>query len=236
MIMRRWATIMTVFCCVVAAAVFGHAHQAAAGTIPCKEVYGPGGGYVCGAEVESRLMDPAYKAAQTQTGCWASSIAMIIAFYGGGISQADILSTLFGTSVPDTLTSAQITAYLSHTYTSSLDHSVTDTTGTALFTTPIGGSRAALKSLISQLTDETPLLVFSSHNAMVLTAVYYHADIFSRPTSFYAAVVRDPFPLTSTPPPPSPSIKLDGHPGERFLTQADYNDIQSVYQVNVKSH
>ncbi|HME81431.1 MAG TPA: papain-like cysteine protease family protein [Candidatus Eremiobacteraceae bacterium] len=234
--MRRWAKAMTVLCCAVAAAVCGHGRPAAAGTIPCKEVYGPGGGYVCGAEVESRLMDTAYKTAQTQTGCWASSMAMIIAFYGGGISQSDILSTLFGSSVPDTLTPAQIAAYLNHTYTSSVDHSTSDTSGTALFTTPIGGSRAALKSLIAQLTDETPLLVFSSHNAMVLTAVYYHADIFSRPTSFYAAVVRDPFPLTGTPPPPSPSIKLDGHPGERFLTAADYNDIQSVYQVSVKSH
>jgi hypothetical protein len=234
--MRRWIKLFAVLVGVGAAVLSAHGRQAAAGTIPCKEVYGVGGGYVCGAQVETRPMDLAFQRAQTQTGCWASSMAMMIAFYGGDISQADILTALFGPSVPDTLTLTQITTYLSHTYTSSADHSVTDTTGTALFTAPIGGSRGALRSLVAQLNDETPLLVISSHNAMVLTTIYYHADIFSRPLSFYAAVVRDPFAQTSTPPPPSSSIRLDGRPGERFLTLADYNDIQSVYQVSVKNH
>ncbi len=232
--MRRWVMLFAVFAGVCAAVLSAHGRPADAGTLPCKEVYGVGGGYVCGVQVETRPMDLAFQRAQTQTGCWASSMAMMIAFYGGDISQADILKALFGPSVPDTLTQAQIATYLNHTY-ANADHSVTDTTGTALFSAPIGGSRGALKSLVALLNDETPLLVISSHNAMILTTIYYHADIFSRPLSFYAAVVRDPFQQSSTPPPPSRGISLDGRAGERFLTVADYNDIQSVYQVNVKN-
>jgi hypothetical protein len=208
--------------------------QAVAGTIPCREMYGTGGGYVCGADVESRIMDPAFVPAQTQAGAWATSMAMLIAFNGGGVSQADIMSAIFGSTVPASLTPVQAQTYLSHSYTASADHSVSVTTGSALFSTPQNGSRGSLRSLVGQLQSETPLLVFTSRNAMILTTIYYHADLFSRPVSLYAAVVRDPYPNQGTPPPLG--VKLDNRPGERFLSAAEFNDIQYVDQVNVTSH
>jgi len=91
-----------------------------------------------------------------------------------------------------------------------------------------------LRSIAGQLQADTPLLVFTSHNAMLLTRIYYHADLFGHPTSLYAVVVRDPFPQTG--PPVTTGVKIDGYPGQRFLTQAEYNDIQSVVQVSVKNH
>jgi hypothetical protein len=209
--------------------------QAVAGTIPCREMYGSGGGYVCGADVEARIMDPAFVPAQTQAGAWATSMAMLIAFNGGGVSQADILSAIFGATLPDSLPPAQAQTYLNHSYTASADHSVSTTTGTALFTTPQNGSRSALRTLVGQLQNETPLLVFTSHNAMILTTIYYHADLFSRPVSLYAAVVRDPYPVQGTAPPPL-GVKLDNRPGERFLSAAEFNDIQYVDQLTVASH
>jgi len=218
----------------ILAALADPSRQAAAGTIPCREMYGSGGGYVCGADVESRIMDPAFVPAQTQAGAWATSMAMLIAFNGGGVSQADILSAIFGATLPDSLPPAQAQTYLNHSYTASADHSVSNTTGTALFTTPQNGSRSALRTLVGQLQNETPLLVFTSHNAMILTTIYYHADLFSRPVSLYAAVVRDPYPVQGTAPPLG--VKLDNRPGERFLSAAEFNDIQYVDQMTVASH
>ena len=230
--MPRWFFAVGVAAILVA--LSDPSRQAVAGTIPCREMYGTGGGYVCGADVESRIMDPAFAPAQTQAGAWATSMAMLIAFNGGGVSQADIVSAIFGATVPASLTPVQAQTYLNHSYTASADHSVSVTTGSALFSSPQNGSRGALRTLVGQLQNETPLLVFTSHNAMILTTIYYHADLFSRPVSLYAAVVRDPYPSQGTSPPLG--VKLDNRPGERFLSAAEFNDIQYVDQVNVTSH
>ena len=206
---------------------------ARAGTIPCREVYGSTGGYVCGADVDSRLFDLAFAPAQTQTGCWAVSMAMIIAYSGGEISQNDILSSVFGASVPPTLALSQAIGDSTRSFTGA-NHAVVETSASVLFSTPLKGSRGELRTIAGQLQEDTPLLVFTSHNAMLLTRIYYHADLFGHPTSLYAAVVRDPFPQTG--PPVTTGVKIDGYPGQRFLTQAEYNDIQSVVQVSVKNH
>jgi hypothetical protein len=204
-----------------------------AGTIPCREVYGSSGGYVCGADVDSHLFDSAFAPAQTQTGCWAVSMAMIIAYSGGEITQKDILASVFGASVPTTLAPSQAIGDSTRSFTGA-NKAVVDTSASVLFSTPLRGSRGELRTIAGQLQGDTPLLVFTSHNAMLLTRIYYHADLFGHPTSLYAAVVRDPFPQTG--PPVATGVKIDGYPGQRFLTQAEYDDIQSVVQVSVKNH
>ena len=213
--------------------VLSRQEPAAASTIPCREVFGSGGGYVCGADADSLLMDRAFQVSQTQSGCWAVSMAMIIATNRSEISEADILSSVFGTSVPATLTLSQALGYSSHSFTAA-NSAVIDTTASALFSSPIGESRSVLRSLADQLADDNPLLIFTTHNAMVLTKIYYHASLFGKPTSLYVAVVRDPFPQTG--PPITSGVKLDGSPGQRFLTTAEYNDIQSVIQISVRNH
>lgn len=212
-----------------------HIRPAAAASIPCKEVYGSAGGYVCGAGLDTRLMDFAFQPQQTQAGCWAVSMAMIIAYSAGNISASDIISSNFGTNVPEALTPDQALPLLAHTYTSSADRSVTSTTGAVLLSTPIAGARGAMRSIANQLTNESPLLVFTAHNAMVLTSLYYYADLLGHPLRPYAVVVRDPYPN------PGQALKmsgvsLDGRPGERFLPIADFNAIDHVYTVGVTNH
>jgi hypothetical protein len=122
---------------------------------------------------------------------------------------------------------------LTHTYTSSADHSVTATTGAALISTQIASGKGAIRSIAGQLTNETPLLVFTSH-AMVLTGIYYYADLLGHPLRPYAAVVRDPMPqqqYTSV-----QGVSLDGRPGERFLPITDFNAIDHVFTMTVANH
>ncbi|MBV8082960.1 MAG: hypothetical protein JO293_06565 [Candidatus Eremiobacteraeota bacterium] len=229
----RHIAIAAALAAVAIIATLGPPQAARAGTIPCREVYGPGGGYVCGADVESHLFDTAYQVAPTQAASWADSMAMIIAYSGGEITQADILSAVFGPVVPQTLAPSQAVAYSTHSFTGA-NKAVTSTTATSVVTPPLTGSRGALRSIAGQLVADTPLLVITSRNAMVLTKIYYRADLFGKPTSLYAAVVRDPFPQQG--PPMTTGIRLDGFPGQRFLTTAEYDDIQSVVQVSVANH
>ncbi|MBV8171339.1 MAG: hypothetical protein JO219_05340 [Candidatus Eremiobacteraeota bacterium] len=214
-------------------AALGHPIAVLAGSVPCREVYGTGGGYVCGADVESRLFDAAFSPAQTQTASWAVSMAMIIAYSGGEITQNDILSSVFGTQVPPTLSSSQAIGYSTHSF-SGAHNAVADTVASVLLSAPLKGSRGALRAIAGQLQADTPLLVFTSRNAMLLTRIYYHADLFGHPTALYAAVVRDPFAQAGAV--PTTGVKLDGYPGQRFMTEAEYDDIQSVVQVSVKNH
>lgn len=232
--MRRLTILSATLFAVIAVALLAHIQPAAAASIPCKEVYGRAGGYVCGAGLDTRLMDFAYQPQQTQVGSWADSMAMIIAYSGGNISASDIIASIFPGNAPDILSPDQVLPYLNHTYTSSADHSVTATTGTVLLSSPIAGSRGAIRSIANQLTNEMPLLAFTSHNAMVLTSIYYYADIFGHPLRPYAAIVRDPFP--GQPSPSTPGVSLDGRPGERFLPLADFNGIDHIFTVTVANH
>lgn len=231
--MRRLTITFAILCAVVAAMSFA-ARPAAAASFPCKEVYGKAGGYVCGAGLDTRLMDFAYQPQQTQAGCWADSLAMIIAYSGGNISANDVITSVFPGNPPDTLSSDQVLPYLTHTFTSSADHSVTSTTGSLLISSPIAGGRGPIRTIANQLTNEMPLLVFTSHNAMLLTSIYYYADLLGHPLRPYAAIVRDPFP--GQPSTSMPGISLDGRPGERFLPLADFNGIDHVFTVTVANH
>jgi hypothetical protein len=233
--MRRLACSPAVLLAVVGVAMFVQIRPAAAASIPCKEVYGKAGGYVCGAGLDTRLMDFAFQPQQTQVGCWAVSMAMIIAYSGGNISANDVIASSFGTNVPDALSSDQALPLLTHTYTSSADRSVTATTGAVLISAPIAEARGALRSIANQLTNESPLLVFTAHNAMLLTTLYYYADLLGRPQRPYAVIVRDPYPNQGQPL-SMPGVSLDGRPGERFLPLADFNGIGHIFTVTVANH
>jgi hypothetical protein len=232
--MRRVTFAAAMLAALVAVSLLAAVRPAAAASIPCKEVYGRAGGYVCGAGLDTRLMDFGYQAQQTQVGCWADSLAMIIAYSGGNISATDIIASIFPGNPPDTLSADQVLPYLSHTYTSSADHSVTTTTGSLLISSPIAGGRGPMRTIANQLTNEMPLLVFTSHNAMVLTSLYYYADLLGHPLRPYAAIVRDPFP--GQPSAAMPGVSLDGRPGERFLPLADFNGIDHVFAVTIAQH
>ena len=230
--MLRAATVLTILV-LVAAAHVSSARPATAASYPCKEVYGKSGGYICGAGLETRLMDFAYQPQTTAAGSFADSVAMIISYSGGNISASDIISAIFGGSVPDALPPDQVLPYLTHTYTSSADHSVTVTTGTVLISSQIAGGKGAIRSIASQLAGEAPLLAFTSH-ALVLTGIYYYADLFGHPLRPYAAVVRDPMPpqqFISV-----QGVSLDGHPGEHFLPLSDFNAIDHVFTMTVANH
>jgi hypothetical protein len=233
--MRRLAISSAILFAVVAVAMLAQMRPAAAASVPCKEVYGRGGGYVCGAGLDTRLMDLAYQPQQTPVGCLAVSMAMIIAYSGGNISASDVIASIFGANVPDTLSPDQVLPYLNHTYTSSADRSVTATTGSVLISSPIAGGRGPMRSIANQLTNEMPLLVFTSHNAMLLTSIYYYADLLGRPLRPYAVIVRDPFPYQGQPL-SMPGVSLDGRPGERFLPVQDFNAIDHVFTVTVANH
>lgn len=232
--MRRLTIASATLFAIIAVALFTQIRPAAAASIPCKEVFGKAGGYVCGAGLDTRLMDFAYQPQQTQAGCWADSLAMIIAYSGGNISASDIIASIFPGNPPNTLSPDQVLPYLNHTFTSSTDHSVTTTSGTLLISSAIAGGRGTIRTIANQLTNETPLLVFTSHNAMVLTSLYYYADLLGHPLRPYAVIVRDPVPYQQ--PVFVPGVSLDGRPGERFLPLADFNGIDHVFTVTVASH
>jgi len=230
---RNAATALTSLVLAVVAAFAVSARPAQAASYPCREIMGKSGGYVCGAGLETRLMDFAYQPQTSAAGSWADSVAMIIAYSGGNISASDIISAIFGAAVPDTLSSDQVLPYLTHTYTSSADHSVSVTTGAVLISSQIAGGKGAIRTIAGQLTNETPLLVFTSH-AMVLTGIYYYADLLGHPIRPYAAVVRDPMPqqqFISV-----QGISVDGHPGEHFLPLPDFNAIDHVFTIAVANH
>jgi hypothetical protein len=232
--MRRLLIVSFALPALIAIALLANVKPAAGASFPCKEVYGRAGGYVCGAGLDTRLMDFAYAPQQTQVGSFADSLAMIIAYSGGNISAGDVITALFPGTPPDTLSPDQVLPYLNHTFTSSADRSVTATTGTLLISTPIAGGKGAMRAIANQLTNEMPLLVFTSHNAMVLTAIYYYADLLGHPLRPYAVVVRDPVPNQQ--PSMVPGESLDGRPGARFLPLADFNGIDHVFTVTVAQH
>ncbi|MEO9135019.1 MAG: hypothetical protein ABI316_00245, partial [Casimicrobiaceae bacterium] len=86
--MRPWVIASATLFAIGAILSLGAERKAAAGTVPCREVYGSGGGYICGAELDSAMMDPAFRSAQTPVECWAESMALIIKFSGSDISQS----------------------------------------------------------------------------------------------------------------------------------------------------
>lgn len=194
---------------------------ALAATIPCHPVSPVA--QICGAGITSVSMNPAFRFQTTPVWCYAASMAMIIAYHGGTVSQSDIVKDLFGAAIPVALPTQAIPQYLDHTYTSSADDSTSTTSGTSL-----GGN---LPRVVEALANDHPLLILIPSHAMVLTAVYYYADAAGKPVNVAGAVVRDPYPHRG--PMPTFGIPVNPNPGERALSPKEYYTTLAVFEVDV---
>jgi len=187
---------------------------------------------ICGTGVDSTSMDAAFQIQQTAVWCWAASMSMILSFNGKPVSQQDIVADIFGATIPRALDPAHIGPYLNHTYQDHTTQQSATVSGTVLFNGRQGGSGAVLSVIIRQLRAGTPLLLFTTHHAMVMTAIYYYADYYGNPTGGVAGVVvRDPYPTQNTFNPGY--ITIPGHPGERVLTPQEYFSTEYVFLVTV---
>jgi hypothetical protein len=194
---------------------------AVAATIPCHPV--SPAAQICGAGITSVSMNPAFRFQTTPVWCSAASMAMIIAYHGGTVSQSDIVKDLFDAAVPVALPSQAIPQYLNHTYASSADGSTSTTSGTSL--------SGNLPGVVAALANDHPLLILIPSHAMVLTAVYYYADAAGKPVSVAGAVVRDPYPHSG--PMPTFGIPVTPNPGERALSPQEYRTMLAVFEVDV---
>jgi hypothetical protein len=159
-------------------------------------------------------------------------MSMILSFNGKPVSQQDIVADIFGATIPTALDPAHVEPYLNHTYRDHTTQQSATVSGTVLFNGRQGGSRAVLGVIVRQLRDGTPLLLFTPHHAMVMTAIYYYADQYGTPTGEVAGVVvRDPFPTQNSFNPGY--ITIPGHPGERVLTPQEYFSTEYVFLVTV---
>jgi hypothetical protein len=168
-------------------------------------------------------MNPAFRFQTTPVWCYAASMAMIIAYHGGTVSQNDIVKDLFGAAIPVALPTQAIPKYLNHTYTSGADGSTVTTSGTSL--------SGNLPRVVAALANDNPLLILVPSHAMVLTAVYYYADAAGKPLKVAGAVVRDPYPHSG--PMPTFGIPVAPNPGERALSPQEFFTTLAVFEVDV---
>lgn len=142
----------------------------------------------CIAGIESMILD--IRASDTQHAsqwCWAASIEGIFNYYGHFVPQEEIVKQTWGSIVNQPGQPEQILQALNRTWTDA------------------NGDEFEVKSqLINQdfaivaqeLAADHPLIVGSLGHAMILTALEYDVDIYSR-GNVTNAIVRDPWPYNN---------------------------------------
>lgn len=184
---------------------------------------------LCVVGVPSTAMNAAFQYQRTPVWCWAASMAMILAYYHRPVSQGDIVSAIFGTAVPSTLPANEVMPYLDHTYVDRATGTRATTRAAVLYAARSASTN--LPMILDELAAGRPLLVFTPHHAMVMTALYYYADRFGNVLNVAGIVVRDPFPYAGGL--SAAGIAVGQNPGERLLSTSAYDAIEYVFVVTV---
>ncbi len=187
---------------------------------------------LCVVGVRSSAMNAVFQYQRTPVWCWAASMAMILAYYGRPVSQRDIVGDIFGTVIPSTLPARALIRYLDHAYVDGSTGRRATTHAVVLYAAPMGSSSANLPAIMAQLRAGRPLLVFTPTHVMVMTALYYYADDSGDELGVAGVIVRDPFPYEGAQM-AIPGIAVGQNPGERVLSQNEYDRIEYVFAVSV---
>jgi len=115
----------------------------------------------------------AYKSQECPEWCWAASISMIFALYGHPTDQQRVAATLYGTPPPCATGQPNgILTLLNRMWTDDDGNKFTCRT-TAMFNTFAGVDNMTPRRVIDSLKGGDPLLLCTTHHAMVLTEVRY---------------------------------------------------------------
>jgi hypothetical protein len=174
----------------------------------------------CASGLPSTAMDQIWAPQATPVWCWAASLQMVMQYYGADITQQEIVENVFHQPVPPvtTLPLQLIPQYLNMIY---VNHAGHQYEVRSQLLTPV------LQAVLPPLQANRPLLVFTSHHVMVLTALYYWTSPVGQPINTALAVVRDPWPY------PYP-VYYNGatgliNPGRRQLPLQEFADIHLTY-------
>ncbi len=176
----------------------------------------------CIVGVDTTLIDNKVAFQQTQVWCWAASISMIYNVYNHPVKQDEIVSRIFGAAIPTTASDQVINQAMSGSYTDdsggSFSASFTD------FNTHIG-----LFNIVSALEDDNPLLITTSHHAMVLSAIEWNQSVgpMGPVGQTTAAIVRDPWPSPLT------YRGWQMGPGRRVMSLSEFLDIRRIVEISV---
>jgi hypothetical protein len=150
-------------------------------------------GQLCISEVDFvQFAQQAFMNQYQSQWCWAASISMLFAFHGHAVSQARIVSDVYGTA-------ANIPAGSGITIANQLNRNWIDDAG-APFTALLTGAYDAdarvntltNQKIVSELDQDQPMILGARTHAMVLTAVQYYVT--PGGPNIIAAGVFDPWP------------------------------------------
>jgi hypothetical protein len=169
-------------------------------------------GDLCTTEIEfERFAQEAYQVQLASQWCWAASISMIFAYHGFPVSQARIVSEVYGTPVNMPAQGGVVMAQ-------QLNRGWTDDRG-APFTARVTGVYDAYagvygltnEQIVAELDQGNPLLFANRTHAVVLTSVQYYRTPLG--LNIIGGIVFDPWPGV----------------GVRALTPAEVYPIDSGY-------
>jgi len=140
--------------------------------------------------------------------CWAASISMICGYGGRQINQVRIVQEVWGGIVNMPAQPFQIMAAVNRPWRD-------DNGGPFMIQGDV--MSANVYTAIDDLSQNFPLIICTSHHAMVLTALTYMHDA-RNAVNVTAATVRDPWP---------------GSPSQRVLSPQEWYDVRLVVRVRV---
>lgn len=175
----------------------------------------------CVSGISSFNLNAVADTQHTLVWCWAASAEMIFGYKGHRIDQADIVATVFGAAIPTTASPAAMRRMLSARYTDR------DGNDFRVSYVPINATNG-LYDIVAALDNDDPLLVVTSHHAMVLTGVEFNRNTANGFAQTTLAIVRDPWPDRFV------WNRWTFTPGRRAMTAAEFYDIQGIARVIVR--
>ncbi len=130
----------------------------------------------CVSEIDfASFAQQAYMQQTESAWCWAASISMVFAYYGHPVSQAEIVTSVYGSTVN---LPAQTGAVIAR----ELDRVWTDDRGetfraqlTGVFDVDAGVAALTNAQIVNELDQDRPMVIGNQSHAMVLTAIEYFA-------------------------------------------------------------
>jgi hypothetical protein len=173
----------------------------------------------CRSGISSVSFNKAADTQHTPVWCWAASTEMIFAYKDHRVDQADIVKQVFGEVIPSTASDADIDTMLTGTYT---DDSGDEFTVSYDEINPYNG----LYDIVDALDNDDPLLITTSHHAMVLTGIEYNRNVITGVGVTTLAIVRDPWPYQMV------WQGFNFTPGRRAMTPQEFADIRHIYHLS----
>ncbi|MBS0541073.1 MAG: hypothetical protein JSR47_20090 [Proteobacteria bacterium] len=140
--------------------------------------------------------------------CWAASLSMVFAYHGHAVSQERIVREAYGRLVDMPAQPQLMVAALNRTWRDDDDEDFTSR-GDVFSANPMTAAR--------DLAEDEPLIIGTSHHAMVLTALTYLRDQRGN-GQVVAATVRDPWP---------------DNPSRRAMSPQEWADVHFLARVRI---